>query len=64
GLVVGMVALGALVGSLMAGRAADCFGRKVVLLANNAFFIIGALLISTSTTTVQMAIGRLVSGIG
>ncbi|PIA18228.1 general substrate transporter, partial [Coemansia reversa NRRL 1564] len=64
GLVVGMVALGALVGSLVAGRAADRFGRKTILLVNNTFFIAGALLISTSTTVVQMAVGRFVSGIG
>ncbi|KAJ1860303.1 Bifunctional purine biosynthesis protein PurH [Coemansia sp. RSA 2703] len=64
GLIVGMVALGALTGSLVAGRAADRFGRKRVLLVNNIFFIIGALLLGTSTTIAQLAIGRYVSGIG
>ncbi|KAI8325599.1 general substrate transporter [Martensiomyces pterosporus] len=64
GLVVGLVALGALSGSLVAGRAADRFGRKAVLLANNIFYIAGALLLGTSTTIAQLAIGRFVSGIG
>ncbi|KAJ1720129.1 Bifunctional purine biosynthesis protein PurH [Coemansia erecta] len=64
GLIVGMVALGALTGSLAAGRAADRFGRKRVLLVNNIFFVIGALLLGTSTTVAQLAIGRYVSGIG
>ncbi|KAJ1915799.1 Bifunctional purine biosynthesis protein PurH [Coemansia sp. S142-1] len=64
GLVVGLVALGALVGSLSAGRAADRFGRKNVLLANNVFYVTGALLLGTSTTVAQLAVGRFVSGIG
>ncbi|KAI9474691.1 general substrate transporter [Coemansia mojavensis] len=64
GLVVGLVALGALVGSLAAGHAADHFGRKKVLLVNNFFFISGAVLLGTSTTVVQLAIGRFISGIG
>ncbi|KAJ2061889.1 Bifunctional purine biosynthesis protein PurH [Coemansia sp. S146] len=64
GLVVGLVALGALVGSLSAGRAADRFGRKNVLLANNMFYVTGALLLGTSTTVAQLAVGRFVSGIG
>lgn len=64
GLVVGLVALGALVGSLIAGRAADRFGRRSVLLANNSFYIIGAVLMGTSTTITQLAIGRFVAGIG
>ncbi|KAJ2726834.1 Bifunctional purine biosynthesis protein PurH [Coemansia sp. Benny D115] len=64
GLIVGLVALGALTGSLIAGKAADRFGRKTVLLANNFFFIAGALLLGTSTTIAQLAIGRFVSGVG
>ncbi|KAJ1891714.1 Bifunctional purine biosynthesis protein PurH [Kickxella alabastrina] len=64
GLFVGLVALGALVGSLVAGRAADQFGRKYILLVNNVFFITGALLLGTSTTFAQLAVGRFVSGIG
>ncbi|KAI9506733.1 major facilitator superfamily domain-containing protein [Coemansia spiralis] len=64
GLVVGLVALGALSGSLFAGHAADRFGRKSVLLVNNVFFITGALLLGTATTVAQLAVGRFISGIG
>ncbi|KAJ2493085.1 Bifunctional purine biosynthesis protein PurH [Coemansia sp. RSA 2050] len=64
GLVVGLTPLGAWAGSMFSGVAADRYGRKRILMVNNAFFIAGALLSSTSTLIVQLGVGRFVSGIG
>ncbi|KAJ2750638.1 Bifunctional purine biosynthesis protein PurH [Coemansia pectinata] len=64
GLVVGLTPLGAWAGSMFSGVAADRFGRKRILIFNNAFFVAGALLSSTSTSIVQLGTGRFVSGIG
>ncbi|KAJ2681321.1 Bifunctional purine biosynthesis protein PurH, partial [Coemansia spiralis] len=64
GLVVGLTPLGAWAGSMFSGVAADRYGRKRILIINNAFFIAGALLSSTSTSVAQLGTGRFVSGIG
>ncbi|KAJ2890983.1 Bifunctional purine biosynthesis protein PurH, partial [Coemansia aciculifera] len=64
GLVVGLTPLGAWAGSLFSGVVADRFGRKRTLMMNNAFFVAGALISSTSTSIVQLGVGRFVSGIG
>ncbi|KAJ2020145.1 Bifunctional purine biosynthesis protein PurH [Coemansia sp. S680] len=64
GLVVGLTPLGAWAGSMFSGVVADRFGRKRILIINNAFFVAGALLSSTSTSIVQLGVGRFVSGIG
>ncbi|KAJ1762350.1 Bifunctional purine biosynthesis protein PurH [Coemansia sp. RSA 1807] len=64
GLVVGLTPLGAWAGSLLSGIAADRFGRKRMLMYNNAFFVAGALLACLTTSIVQLAAGRFVSGIG
>ncbi|KAJ2356770.1 Bifunctional purine biosynthesis protein PurH [Coemansia erecta] len=64
GLVVGLTPLGAWAGSLLSGVAADRFGRKRMLMYNNAFFVGGALLACLATSIAQLAVGRFVSGIG
>ncbi|KAJ2474711.1 Bifunctional purine biosynthesis protein PurH [Coemansia sp. RSA 2131] len=64
GLVVGLTPLGAWAGSMFSGIAADKFGRKRMLMYNNAFFVAGAILASTSTSVAQLSVGRFVSGIG
>ncbi|KAJ2162217.1 Bifunctional purine biosynthesis protein PurH [Coemansia sp. RSA 552] len=64
GLVVGLTPLGAWAGSMFSGVVADRFGRKRMLMYNNAFFVAGALLTCTATSIAQLAIGRFVSGIG
>ncbi|KAJ1934477.1 Bifunctional purine biosynthesis protein PurH, partial [Linderina macrospora] len=63
GLVVAFTPLGAWAGSLFSGKFADRFGRKTTLLANNAFFVVGALLMCTSTSIAQLGVGRFISGI-
>ncbi|KAJ2144463.1 Bifunctional purine biosynthesis protein PurH, partial [Coemansia sp. RSA 678] len=64
GLVVGLTPLGAWAGSMFSGIAADKFGRKHMLMYNNAFFVSGAIIASTSTSVAQLSVGRFVSGIG
>ncbi|KAJ1999218.1 Bifunctional purine biosynthesis protein PurH [Coemansia thaxteri] len=63
GLVVGLTPLGAWAGSMFSGVVADRIGRKRTLMANNAFFVAGALLTGTSTTISQLGVGRFVAGI-
>ncbi|KAK9687838.1 Bifunctional purine biosynthesis protein PurH [Basidiobolus ranarum] len=64
GLAVGILAIGGLIGGLCAGTAADKLGRRLTLLLNNFFYIIGAVLVATATTTAQFVIGRVIIGIG
>ncbi|ORY00625.1 general substrate transporter [Basidiobolus meristosporus CBS 931.73] len=64
GLAVGILAIGGLIGGLGAGPAAAKLGRRLTLLLNNIFFIAGAVLVATATTTVQFIVGRVVTGVG
>ncbi|KAJ2713736.1 Bifunctional purine biosynthesis protein PurH [Coemansia spiralis] len=64
GLVVGLTPLGAWAGSMLSGVAADRFGRKRLLVYNNAFFVAGAVLAGTATSILQLGVSRFVSGIG
>ncbi|KAJ2766750.1 Bifunctional purine biosynthesis protein PurH, partial [Coemansia nantahalensis] len=64
GLTVGLTPLGAWAGSMLSGVAADRFGRKRVLVCNNAFYVAGAALAGTATSIPQLAAARFVSGIG
>ncbi|KAJ2346657.1 Bifunctional purine biosynthesis protein PurH, partial [Coemansia erecta] len=64
GLVVGLTPLGAWAGSLFSGVAADKFGRKRMLMYNNASFVAGAVLAGTATSIAQLSVGRFISGIG
>ncbi|ORX94926.1 general substrate transporter [Basidiobolus meristosporus CBS 931.73] len=64
GLAVGILAIGGLVGGLCAGTAADRLGRRLTLLLNNFFYIVGAVLVATATTTAQFVVGRIIVGIG
>lgn len=58
-----MFAVGGLVGAFLSGPMAERFGRRDAMIMMNTAFIIGAALISTSTTSAQFAIGRLVTGV-
>lgn len=64
GVVIAMFALGGGFGSLGAGRILDTLGRRKTLMANNLLFIIGGILIATTTELVQMGIGRFIVGAG
>ncbi|KAI9307812.1 general substrate transporter [Cunninghamella echinulata] len=61
---VGAYALGGCVGAVFAGALARKLGRRDSMLVMNISFFIGAILLSTSTTSAQFAIGRVFVGIG
>ena len=58
-----MLAVGGLLGAISSGTLAEKFGRRDSMLFMNALFVIGAVLISTSTTSAQFAIGRIFVGV-
>ncbi|KAL8281401.1 hypothetical protein RQP46_006085 [Phenoliferia psychrophenolica] len=55
---------GALVGALSGGVLSDRIGRKYVLAIGDVWLAIGAIVICTSHTVVQMIIGRIFLGVG
>ena len=63
-IVTSWVTFGALFGSLAGGYAADLFGRKRVLLAAAALFIIGALIQAFAPNVPVLVFARLVAGFG
>ncbi|KAI9023795.1 general substrate transporter [Phycomyces nitens] len=64
GVATGMFAVGGLVGALLANPMANHFGRRDAMIIINVSFFIGAVLLSTSTSSAQFAIGRIFVGIG
>ncbi|KAG5919676.1 hypothetical protein E4U61_000699 [Claviceps capensis] len=64
GTIVGMVSIGALFGSLIAGKMSDIIGRRMCISAAAFFTCVGTTIeISSSSHWIQFALGRLVSGI-
>ncbi|KAL2265607.1 hypothetical protein VTJ83DRAFT_6707 [Remersonia thermophila] len=64
GTIVGLMPIGCLVGSLVAGNMADTLGRRYTIAVAAMFCIIGKVIeISSSSSWVQFAMGRLVSGV-
>lgn len=65
GTIVGLLCIGCLFGSLIAGKIADSLGRRLAISASAFFCCIGTIIeISSSTAWYQFAIGRLVNGLG
>ncbi|KAK4705429.1 hypothetical protein P7C70_g784, partial [Phenoliferia sp. Uapishka_3] len=62
--VASSTSVGALIGAWFGGWFMDRIGRKGVLLCGDVFFAIGALLVCTSFSLVQLIIGRLILGLG
>lgn len=62
--ITSVTAIGALFGALLAGGAADMFGRKWVIGAADIIFIIGALTQATAHGLWVMVLGRFFIGIG
>lgn len=62
GLIIGLAALGGGVGSLLASKVLEVLGRRKTLMANNLLFIIGGLLIATTSELGQMGVGRFLIG--
>lgn len=64
GFIVGGVLTGGLVGTLIAGKLADSFGRKTVIISSCFLFFLGIALIITATDFWYLFIARLSLGIG
>lgn len=64
GTIVGLMSIGALIGALLGGKMADKFGRRMSISLSAFFTCAGTIIeISSSTYWVQLAIGRLVTGL-
>lgn len=63
GLVIGIFALGGGFGALTCGQALQTIGRRYTLMVNNVLFILGGILIATSSEYVQFGIGRFIVGL-
>ncbi|TFK51298.1 general substrate transporter [Heliocybe sulcata] len=65
GLIVGLLSIGTLCGAIIGAPTADFLGRRRAMVSECMVFIVGVIIQITSTTSwVQFAIGRLVSGFG
>ena len=63
GFVVGVVTLGALIGALLGGAAADAIGRRPTNIAGGAAFIVGSLVSAAAPDVATLIAGRFVIGI-
>jgi MFS transporter, SP family, galactose:H+ symporter len=63
GFVVGVVTLGALVGALAGGAAADSLGRRPTNIAGGATFVVGSLLSAAAPGVATLIAGRFVIGV-
>jgi sugar porter (SP) family MFS transporter len=63
GFVVGVVTLGALVGALAGGAAADSLGRRPTNIAGGATFVVGSLLSAAAPGVATLVAGRFVIGV-
>lgn len=64
GFIVSSLLLGAAVGVAFAGRLADRFGRRALILATAIVFAIGALFATLAPSVALLVIGRLIMGLG
>lgn len=65
GTIVGLLPAGCLFGSLIAGKIADSLGRRLAISVSALFCCVGTIIeISSQTSWVQFAVGRLVTGLG
>ncbi|KAL1987283.1 hypothetical protein VTN96DRAFT_4311 [Rasamsonia emersonii] len=65
GLIVGLLSIGTMIGALIAAPLADRFGRKLSITLWCIIHIVGIIVqISTDTKWYQVAVGRLVAGLG
>jgi SP family galactose:H+ symporter-like MFS transporter len=60
---VSVVLIGAIIGALLAGGAADQFGRRVTLIAAGVVFAAGALLSAFAPSVDVLLVGRLIVGV-
>ncbi|KAM0752048.1 general substrate transporter [Meredithblackwellia eburnea MCA 4105] len=62
--IVSAALVGALFGSLAAGRLADWLGRKIVLLVAAAFLLLGSIEQAAAMVYKEMVLGRVIVGVG
>lgn len=63
GVIVSSVLLGGLVGAAIGGKAADAFGRRAVISATAAFFVVGAFWTGLASTPEWLIAGRILIGL-
>jgi len=63
GFVVGSVLIGAIIGALLSGRAADYFGRKKMLIFDALLFIVGSLITALTPNLIILVMGRILVGV-
>ncbi|PVH98104.1 general substrate transporter [Periconia macrospinosa] len=65
GTIVGLLAIGTLIGCLCSAPLADHFGRRLTISGSAFFYIVGVIIeITSETVWVQFAMGRFVAGLG
>ncbi|WP_114856204.1 sugar porter family MFS transporter [Brachybacterium sp. YJGR34] len=64
GFVVSSLLLGATIGVAVAGRLADRFGRRPILMLISAFFIVGGILAAVAPDVSLLILGRFIMGLG
>lgn len=64
GMVVSSLVVGAAIGALSAGRVSDRFGRRPVLIAASAIFVLGAIIAAFSPNVPVMIVARVILGLG
>lgn len=63
-LITSITSGGALIGALIAGLPADKYGRKFGVYAGCLLFLLGCIIQASAYSVAQMAVGRLVVGLG
>ncbi len=63
-LIVSATTVGAILGSIVAGRMADWLGRKRVMVASGILFLLGALEQAASQVVRELVLGRVLVGLG
>ncbi|TKY84964.1 hypothetical protein EX895_006044 [Sporisorium graminicola] len=63
-LIVSATTVGAILGSIVAGRMADWLGRKKVMIGSGILFLLGAMEQAASQVVRELVLGRLLVGLG
>ncbi|KIR78596.1 monosaccharide transporter [Cryptococcus gattii EJB2] len=64
GIMTALLELGAFIGALLAGFVADRYSRKKAIAFGSVWFVIGAILQTSSYSFAQLVVGRFVGGVG
>jgi len=63
-IVTGVVLVGAILGALGSGRLADRLGRRTLMIATAAVFLVGVLVTAFAPNIATLIVGRIVVGVG